>query len=457
MDVMEGTSFGLWQWHMILPAVLGRLILPAVVFSFFCRYCRTGCPFFVKWIWCGLYVALSALLTAMEYKLNLKGSLGLVLEIVLLACCGKHPGKKKWMETFAVSVLVLSVFSVANGIISWTEKRIFVPIIFSHENLIRPSDGVRELLKILGVMALLWTVLGRFGRIAEEGDKRTLGWMTVPVFFIAVVERIIQNSIYGDSLFIDNVSGEISSIIDINHGEMLFLQIFACICLFLALFAHGKIVCIFQETERLKLLKQQADSQEIYVQEAAMRYKQTRAFRHDIKNHLAVLEKLLRDNQTEEAWRYLSQLEEAAEELSGWVSTGNAAADALLCSKLGLARQEGIEVECSIRIPDTGGIKDMDWCMLLANGADNAIKACRDVEKGRKYLKLEGKKKGNFYLITMENSCREDMEETPEDGTGLSNIRAAAKKYGGRVENQVSSGRYRLKVLLVDSQQEKGI
>ena len=99
----------------------------------------------------------------------------------------------------------------------------------------------------------------------------------------------------------------------------------------------------------------------------------------------------------------------------------------------------------------------MDWCMLLANGADNAIKACRDVEKGRKYLKLEGKKKGNFYLITMENSCREDMEETPEDGTGLSNIRAAAKKYGGRVENQVSSGRYRLKVLLVDSQQEKGI
>lgn len=455
--MIEGTVFGFWQWYMILPAVLGHLILPAVIFSFFCRYCRGGCPFFAKWLWCGLYVALSALLTVMEYKLGFKGSLGLALEIVLLACCGKGPGKKKWVETFAVSVLILSVFSVANGIISWSEKRIFVPIIFSHEKLIPLGDGARELLKILGIMALLWAVLGRFGRIVEEGDKRTLGWMTVPVFFIAMVERIIQNSIYGDSLSIDNVSGEISSIIDINHGEMLFLQIFACICLFLALFAHGKIVCIFQETERLKLLKQQADSQELYVQEAAMRYKQTRAFRHDIKNHLAVLEKLLRGDQTEEAWRYLSQLKEAAEELSSGISTGNAAADALLCSKLGLARQEGVEVECRIRIPDHGGIKDMDWCVLLANGADNAIKACREVEKSRKYLKLEGRKKGNFYLITMENSCRRDMEEVPQDGTGLSNIRATAKKYGGRVENQVSSGRYQLKVLLIDSHQEKEI
>lgn len=454
---MAGDFSYFWKWYLIFPAVLGYLVMPAVIFSFFCRYCRACLRNPEKWFWCVCYVVLSAGLQAIEYEFGLKGSPGLVLETILLACCGKIPGKKKWMETFAITMLILSVFSVANGIVSWAAQRIFLPVILACENLIYPGDGLRELLRLLGVMILFGAVLSRFDRIVEYGDKRMLGWMAVPVFFIAMVERIIQNSIYGDSLVIDNVSGQISSIIDINHGEMLFLQIFACFCLFLTLFAHEKILGIFRETEKLKILQQQARAQEIYVQEASRRYEQTRAFRHDIKNHLAVLEKLLRDGQAKEAWEYLLQLEEGARGIFGGISTGSAVVDALLSSKLGLAQQEGIRVECSIRIPDGSSIRDMDWCVIMANGADNAIKACRDIGVEDRYLKIEGRKKGSFYLISMENGCLGDMEIVPEDGTGLSNIRAVAKKYGGRVENEVSGGRYKLRVLLVDSQQEKRI
>jgi len=433
------------------------MVLPAAVFFFFCRYLKARCRGAVKWLWCAGYVALSAGLSAAEYGLGLKGSPGLVLEVMLLACCGKAFGKKGWMETFAVSVLVLSVLSVADGIVSWAEHRVFMPVIFAHESFIRPGDGVRELLKVLGAMVLFWAVLKHFGGIVEEEDKRLLGWLAVPVFFLAMVERIIRNSVYGDSLVLDSATGRAESMIDINHGEMLLLQVFACFCLFLALFAHERILCIFREAERLKLLNQQAGAWEAYVREAAMRYEQTRAFRHDMKNHLAVLEKLLRDNQAGEAGKYLSQLEEAAKGLSSEISTGNAAVDALLGSKLGLAAQEGIAVEWDIRIPKGSGIMDMDWCIILANGIDNAWKACRDMDEGPRYLNVRGRKKGNFYMVFVENSCRQDMDKAPKDGTGLGSIRATAKKYGGRVENQVLNGRYTLKVLLVDPQQENGI
>lgn len=442
------------QWYLALPILLGYGVIPGVMFLFFCRCCGSA-RVKGKWLWLWVYVGASAILTAAEFAFGLRGSPGLVLETGLLACCGKRPGRKGWTETFAVSVLVLSAFCVADGMISWWGQRILAPLILCHERFVHPSDGVRELLKTAAVLVLLGGMGKRFGRVVEEGDKKVLGWMTVPMFFIALVERIIRHSIYGDTLVADRVLGTVGGIIDVDHGEMLFVQVFACICLFLALFAYEKILDVFRDTEKLRMVRQQAMAQEIYIREAAVRYRQTRSFRHDIKNHLMVLEKLLGEGQDQEARNYLSQLKETAESLSFQVCTGNPAVDALLGSKLALAGQEGIAVRCDMKIPEKSGIKDMDWCMILANGMDNAIEACRKVDKSRRCLNLEGRRKGNFYLIFLENSCREG-EALAGDGIGLSGIWAVAETYGGRVENEICHDRYRLRVLLVDSRQEKG-
>ena len=438
----------MFRWYTVLPAAVAYVAVPVMVFLFFCRYCRAS----VKWPWCVLYTALSAVLLQAEYVFGLKGSGGLVLEVLLLAWCGRMAFGRKRTECLSVSVLIRSVVSVTNGIVSWVGHRIFIPFVTVNQVFIQPSDGVREILNAAAVVALLGIILRRFGRITEEIDKKTFVWLTVPVFFISMVERIIQNSIYGDNLVADSVSGKISGVVDIHHGEMLLLQIFASVCLFLTLVAHEKVTAIYRETGKLELLGQQIKAQEAYVREASMRHKQTQAFRHDIKNHLMVVEKLLREDQTGEAQAYLAQVRETAEGLFDCISTGNAAVDALLQSKLALARQEGIETECRIMIPKDGAVRDMDWCIILSNGLDNMVKACGKVEEGKRYLKLEGRRKGDFYLITMENSCSASIKDLPKDGTGLTNIRTVAGKYHGRVENEVAGGRYKLRVLLLDPQ-----
>lgn len=442
-----------WKWYILLPIVLYHVVIPVTVFVFFCRCCKAP----VKWLRCAGYVALSAGLTFLEYQWGLRGGLGLVLETGLLAWWGRVSVKKSWTETVALSVLLLSIHSVTGGLVSWMDQRVLAPIVTAHESLIHPSDGVREFTRAVSVLILFQVVVKKFRGLTDYGNRKAFLWMAIPVFFISLVERIIQNSIYGDNMVMDDISGTISSIIDINHSEMLFLQMFACACLFLALFAYERITGIFQEAQKLKLLKQQAQVQEVYIREAAMRYEQTRAFRHDIKNHLTVVAELLRQNQTEEAKSYLSQLENASDRLDGGVMTGNAAVDALLGSKLSLAGQEGIRTECGITIPGDSGIPDLDWCIVLSNAVDNAIKACREVAPENRCLKLESRKKGNFYLISIENSCSQALEQVPEDGTGLSNIRAVAETYNGRVENTVSHGIYRLKLLFVDLQQKKAV
>lgn len=83
--------------------------------------------------------------------------------------------------------------------------------------------------------------------------------------------------------------------------------------------------------------------------------------------------------------------------------------------------------------------------MIVANAMDNALHACEAV-CGEKWIHIRGVRQGNFYLLTFENSCIPGP--IPPMGTGLSNIRAAAKKYGGTVQTEKTDTVYSLDVLM---------
>lgn len=100
-----------------------------------------------------------------------------------------------------------------------------------------------------------------------------------------------------------------------------------------------------------------------------MRYKQTKAFRHDIKNHLSVLNGLLNNGKTEEGKAYLK--------------------------KLGQARARGIMAEVSVVLPKAWVMDDFDLCVIFANALDNAVNACQE-GKGTKSIHVLGSSKVIF-------------------------------------------------------------
>lgn len=431
-------------WYMAAPGLLAYVLLPFTIFFFFCSYCKI--PFRLLLGCC--YTILSACIGVMELRYRLQGSLGLIMEIGLLAGCGCVLLKRKPLEALTLSVLIHSVVSVGSGVTSWIGYRILLPFILEHEQWVYPSDTVRECLRLLLVCALSVFILSHFRQSMASTSRQAHLQLTIPVFFISLVVRIIQTMIYGDEFWVDAGTGEILSVQNIRHGELLFLQIFACACLLLTLYAYQKILKILQAEQKVLLLEQQAAEQEIYLQEAVLRDQKTRAFRHDIKNHLTVLAELLRAGETDRACDYLAHLDETAAALSCTVCTGNAAVDALLGSKLLLAEQKDIRIRCELKIPAQNMVKDMDWCILLSNALDNAVKACTELPKEERQINLASRKKGNFYLLMAENRCAKELTRVPEDGIGLSNIRAVAAKYHGTVKNTVSEGVYRLQIFL---------
>lgn len=349
------------SWYIVLPSILAYIILPFITFLYFCKYSR--CSF--QWYQSILYIALSIGLYGIKLWFQIPGSLCLTAEILLLAGSGVIFLKRKWTESLMISVLILSLLNVCNGLMGWLSHRLLFPMVFEHEILIMPSDAVRELCRILFVLCSFTIILSRFGPSLMETNWQTLFQLTIPVFFISLVERIIQEAFYGDVIEVDHYTHEILPVVAVDHIELLFLQIFACICLAMMLFAYEKIIKILHAEQKVQLLERQAAEQEIYIQEAMMRYKQTRSFRHDIKNHLTVLAELLKTDQKDKACEYLSNLEQVSVGLSYPVNTGNIAVDVLLGSKLSIAEQKKIRICCELTIPGDNDMKDMDWCIIL--------------------------------------------------------------------------------------------
>lgn len=439
------------SWYMILPVFLSYVVLPLTAFFFFCRYCMVS----FRWLPGVSYALLSAVLCALEIRYRLQGSPGLAAEILLLSLCGCILLGRKWTESLAMSVLILAILSVSSGLASWIGYRLILPLILRHPGFVFPSDTVRECLRVLLACGLSAFNLHHFRQSIASISRQTLIYLTIPVFFISMVVRIIQTLFYGDEFQVDALTGEILSRWEVSHGELLFLQLVACVCLLVTLSASQKLLQILLAEQKVRMLEQQTAEQEMHMQEILLREQKTRAFRHDIKNHLTVLTELLKTGQTDRACDYLSHLDQAAAGLSSAVQTGNGAVDALLGSKLSVAKQKNIEVRCELSIPDHSRIEDMDWCALLANALDNAVRACQEVPEADRFLHMDSRRKGNFYLLTIENSCRREQKEVPRDGIGLANIRAVAEKYDGTVENTVKDGTYRLQLLFGDLTTEK--
>ena len=76
-----------------------------------------------------------------------------------------------------------------------------------------------------------------------------------------------------------------------THGALLLLQILGLAALLCTLHAYRQVCHGFQQVQAdLQSLTQAAQAHKVYITEVQMRHEQTMAFRHDIKNHLSVLD-----------------------------------------------------------------------------------------------------------------------------------------------------------------------
>ncbi len=204
----------------------------------------------------------------------------------------------------------------------------------------------------------------------------------------------------------------------------------------------------FRLGTELSLLEQQEHSLNQYVEEAKTRYDETKSFRHDIRNHIAVVIKLLKNGKLEEAVTYMEDLGDMAEKMSFPCSTNNPVVDILVGNKLGIAKSMGIDVDCSLLLPYPCGIRDIDICIVLSNALDNAIHAVKNLGASvEKYIRTSGRIQGDFLMMEIQNSFH--GKGAFKKGTGLSNVKKVTEKYGGAMSIEIQENVFVLHVLLI--------
>ena len=380
------------------------------------------------------YLLLLGALQLVSARLSLGGVLPVCVGVLALFSISRFGMKNHPSMSWLSAVLAFYVSQLSFGIINSMEAALFPRFIGSP--LLYLLLFAAQVL-FFGLCVCCDCAVVKLLAWHEERRTPYIGLLLFPGLFFFAAELYILQSAY--SFVAPTISLEEAG----KHSTLLLLQVMGLAALLCTLYAYRHLCQGFQAQAALQSLTQAAQAQKVYITEAQARYEQTKSFRHDIKNHLSVLDGLLRCGKLEAGRAYLNKLETVSESLSFPYQTGNPVVDMLLGEKLGLAKE--IAAEVSLVLPKPCGIDDFDLCVLFANALDNAIAACRAID-GTKAIRISGKQQGDFYMLTFENTCPDGP--LPPAGTGVSNIQAVAEKYHGALMAEKNERQYCLSVLL---------
>ena len=386
-----------------------------------------------KWYFAA-YFLLLGMIQLISDRLALDGTLSVGVGVLALYGLSRYGMGNQRSVSWLAAVLSFYISQLSFGIINSVEAALF-PRFIGSPLLYLLLLAAQAL--FFGLCACCYRAVWKLLAWTQDSQTPYIGLLLFPGLFFFAAELYILQTAY--SFFAPMVSLEEVG----KHSTLLLLQVMGLAALLCTLYAYHHLCQGFQAQAALQSLAQAVHTQKLYITEAQARYEQTKSFRHDVKNHLSVLDGLLSSGKLEEGRKYLKKLETVSEALSFPCRTGNPVVDILLEEKLGLAKE--ISAEVSLVLPRPCGIDDFDLCVIFANALDNAIAACRSCD-GLKEIRINGKRQGDFYMLAFENTCSD--EPLPPAGTGLSSIQAVAEKYRGAVLSEKSGRRYYLSVLL---------
>lgn len=212
-----------------------------------------------------------------------------------------------------------------------------------------------------------------------------------------------------------------------------------------------------KETEKAVML--QLESQRSEYETLRRKIEQGRIYRHDMRHHFRVLEGLFDEGKSAEGLQYISTLQGQLTELGQESCCENATVNAVLRSYMSRAREEKCQVTVKAEVPQACPVDEIDLCVILANGMDNAVNACKDVQEADRWIRIILLTHGNGNVsVKIENPCnvpvafgRDGLPKKPAsggDGIGLKSVEAVVKKYGGILQCEENDGVFSLRAVL---------
>lgn len=243
---------------------------------------------------------------------------------------------------------------------------------------------------------------------------------------------------------------------------MIILWIAVGVLVFLGLLFGAK-VCIGRLVDR-RISHYQSDLLQKHCEEVENMYRQTRGWRHDYHNHIQSMKAYLAMGETDRLGEYLDRLDEDLTTVDTVVKTGNVMIDAVLNSKLSLAKNKHIAVEAKAIVPSRLDISEIELSLIIGNLMDNAMEAClRIEEESERFIRVYiDVLKGQLYIYVMNAvngrpvKGREENrqvrylsnKEGRSHGFGLMRIDRAVERCKGYIDRQDEDNVFATEILL---------
>ena len=208
---------------------------------------------------------------------------------------------------------------------------------------------------------------------------------------------------------------------------------------------------VFSKKVDKRIASYQQELIETHYREVDNMYRQMRGWRHDYRNHIQTMKAYAANGDIEALKHYLTTVDTV-------IKTGNPMTDAILNSKISLAKSKGIRVVADAHIPVKLKSSEIDLCCIIGNLFDNAIEASVKLPEERRVIRVYMDMKNTQLYISFTNLTAEKkltkegrlFRSSKGDGHGFGLVRidAIIERLDGYISRNSEDGAFTTEILL---------
>lgn len=215
---------------------------------------------------------------------------------------------------------------------------------------------------------------------------------------------------------------------------------------------------LFSKNIDKKIASYQQELIETHYREVDNMYRQIRGWRHDYRNHIQTMKAYAASGDWGAIRRYLDLLDEDLTAVDTVIKTGNPMTDAILNSKISLAKSKNIQVIADAHIPLKLKSSEIDLCCIIGNLFDNAIEASVKLPEEQRVIRVYMDMKSTQLYISFTNfTAGKKMKKDGKlfrstkgrgHGFGLIRIDAIVERLDGYISRNSEDGAFTTEILL---------
>lgn len=197
---------------------------------------------------------------------------------------------------------------------------------------------------------------------------------------------------------------------------------------------------------------------ETHYREVENMYRQIRGWRHDYRNHIQMMKVLAASGDMDALKVYLDELDTDLNTVDTVVKTGNPMADAILNSKISLARSRNIPTQVDAHIPVKLKMSELDLCCIIGNLFDNAMEASLALPEEKRLIRVYMDMKGTQLYISFTNftaakklsKVGKGFKTSKGEGHGFGLVRMddIVSRYDGYLSRNSEDGAFTTEILI---------